>query len=104
VRCIECYALLSEYREATERYAVLSGTLERAGVPEAFQDLEFQKLKDKVAEARFNCHRARKALTTHQESQVCRKSRIAQHSPNAARIRWEWIAASGLKRLQDPVT
>jgi len=104
MRCIECYALLSEYREATERYAVLSGTLERAGVPEAFQDFEFQKLKEKVAEARLNCHRARKALTTHQESQVCRKSRPSQHPPNSARMNWESIAFLGLKGLQDPVT
>jgi len=103
MRCMECYALLSEYREVTERYAVLSGTLERAGVPEAFQDFEFQKLKEKVAEARLNCHRARKALATHQESQVCRKPRLSQHHP-PARLSWESIAVLGLKRLQDPIT
>lgn len=64
MRCIECDALLSEYRVATERYAVLSGMLERAGVPEAFQDLEYQKLKDEVAEARLNCHRASRSGDT----------------------------------------
>ena len=85
MRCIECDAWLSEYRVATERYAVLSGMLERIGLPEAFQDLEFQKLRGEVAEARLNCHRTRKALTTHQESQVCRKSRLFQHHPNPPR-------------------
>ena len=85
MRCIECDAFLSEYRLATERYAVLSGMLERAGIPEAFQDLEFQKLKREVAEARLNCHRARKALSTHQETQVCRRSRPSHHRRGTAR-------------------
>ena len=95
MRCIECDALLSEYREATERYALLSGMLERTGVPETFQDLEFQKLKNEVAEARLNCHRTRKALTTHQESQVCRRSRSSQYQRNYAGTRWESVAALG---------
>ena len=34
MRCIECDALLSEYKVTTERYAVLSGILERADIPE----------------------------------------------------------------------
>jgi len=74
MRCIECDALLSEYGLATERYTVLSGMLERADIPAAFRDLEFQKLKNEVAEARLNCHRTRKALAAHQQTQVCRRS------------------------------
>jgi hypothetical protein len=104
MRCIECDALLCEYRAATERYAVLSGMLERAGIPEAFRDLEFQKLKNEVAEARLNCHRARKALTTHQETQVCRRSRRSQHHHNPAPTGWESVAALGLKSLLNPIT
>jgi hypothetical protein len=100
--CTECNALLSEYKLTTERYAVLSGTLERAGFREAFKDLEFQELKDQVAEARLNCHRTRNALSTHQESQVCRRSRPSHHG-STARTDWESAAALGL-RLQNPIT
>jgi hypothetical protein len=39
-----------------------------ANIPEAFPDLEFQRLKNEVDEARISCHRARKALSTHQET------------------------------------
>ena len=104
MRCIECHALLSEYMVATERYAVLSGMLERAGIPEAFRNREFLKLKSELAEARLNCHRARKALSIHQQTQVCRRSRPSHHHRSTARTVWESLAASGLKRLQDPVT
>jgi hypothetical protein len=104
MRCVECDALLSEYRVATERYAVLSGILERAGIPEAFRDLEFQKLKNEVAEARLDCHRARKALATHQETQVCRRSWRSQHHRNPAHTVWESVAALGLIRVQNPIT
>jgi hypothetical protein len=104
MRCIECDALLSEYRVATERYVVLSGILERAGIPEAFRDLEFQKLKNEVAEARLNCHRARKALTIHRESQVCRRCRPSPHHRNPARRGGESVSALGLIGLQNAVT
>jgi glycerol dehydrogenase-like iron-containing ADH family enzyme len=79
MRCMECDAFLYEYRAATERYAVLSEMLEKTGIPKAFPDLEFQKLKDQVAEARLHCHRVRKALTIHRESRLCPRSKLPQH-------------------------
>jgi hypothetical protein len=101
--CIECDALLSEYTVATERYAIVSGMLERTPIPEAFRDLEFQRLKNEVAEARLNCHRTRKALTSHQESQVCRRSRPSLHRRNPTRTAWDPVAAFGLTALQSPI-
>jgi hypothetical protein len=104
MRCIECDALLFEYIVATKRYAVLCGMLERAGIPKSFGDLEFQKLKNEVTEARLNCHRARTGLSTHQETQFCRRSRPSQLHRSTARTAWESVAASGLKRLLNPIT
>jgi len=104
MRCMECDALLSEYTVATERYAVLSGILERAEIPRAFLDHKFQKLKSEVAEARLNCHRARSALSTHQKTLICRKSRQSHDHRSSARTGWESVAAFGLPALQDPIS
>lgn len=93
LRCIECHALSSEHRFATERYTVLIG-MPGAHIPEAVPVLEFRKLKDEVAEARLDCHRTRQALITH------RKLRSAKGSshPN---INTALLLRSGNLRLED---
>jgi hypothetical protein len=78
LHCVECDTWLSEYRLASERYTVLSGMIGTTDIPEAFRDPEFQKLNNEVAEAWLNCYRAREALSTHRETQVCRRSRPTQ--------------------------
>jgi hypothetical protein len=85
--CMECDAFLYEYRVAAERYAVLSQMLGKAGIPKAFRDMEFQKLKNQVVEARLNCHTLRKALTIHRESRLCPRSKPAQHHRDRALMR-----------------
>jgi hypothetical protein len=85
--CIECDALRTEYRLATERYTVLAGMLEMTNIPEAFPDLELQELKNHVDEAQISCHRARNALSAHRETLVCNKCRPSQHRRGIARHR-----------------
>ena len=98
LHCIECDALLSEYRLAAERYMALCGMLGTPEIPEASPDPTFQELKSELAEARLNCHRTRNALSTHRETEVCHRSRPAQHQYVTVR---ELVAAL---RLQNPVT
>ena len=99
--CIECDALLSAYTGATERYAGLVATLVSAVAHEAFQYPELQKVKDEIAEARLSCNRARKILSTHRESQVCRRFGMFASINATPLVARQSVPALGSKRLQD---
>ena len=68
--CRECAAFLSNYKELTGQYAVLTETLNKAAKVRRFDDPAFQKLKSQVAAARLDCQLARTALRIHKEGHL----------------------------------